>query len=471
MTHLKSSLLGDYKISIASFAGMETIIKRFSKKTFLSLSFSKRFSEVNQSLYQCILSSEEKNFLLPAITHYIQRINDEKILKEPYTLALFEFWLNHFSSLSWEENRDLRGRIVGKRIPREDYHTLFPIGMGKVFYGTHFVAAHLSPDVDTTIASFWGWMDAFAARVGTGLHRWALPGGPPDSPFVKIFRNIFGKHAFVITGQTDTTLLLTAMDLLTRDSMRIVSGNTLMNAIEHKNATEALLFFDEQDHLLGEWRSRDLERVRPIIIAFKSLLQWLESSLLSGFISLFSQCEVTKTEFKTLVDRIFHLPFDEICHLQKLPTKQIEDLSSFFQKTFGISKGIHSHFLHLGESLQKMGIQELHFLFIHVQNILHSNLFDKKGKLQKDRAETFYCLEELVEVMNRATFVLRSHIERFDIHLSIKKEVLEIPLSQLSLQSDVEEMRLKMEDLDYLSVTTSEKKHSPIVGVLCDPMT
>ena len=35
--------------------------------------------------------------------------------------------------------------------------------MGKIYEGTHFVTAHKSPDLDTTIASFWGWLDAFAA--------------------------------------------------------------------------------------------------------------------------------------------------------------------------------------------------------------------------------------------------------------------------------------------------------------------
>ena len=78
----------------------------------------------------------------------------------------------------------------------------FPLAWVKVYSGTHFITAHLSPDVDTMIASFWGWMDAFGARIGTGLHLWCLPGGPPDSPFTSIFRDMFGSGLFLYLART-----------------------------------------------------------------------------------------------------------------------------------------------------------------------------------------------------------------------------------------------------------------------------
>ena len=58
---------------------------------------------------------------------------------------------------------------------------LFPIGMGKMYPGSHFVTAHGSPDLDTTVASFWGWVDAFAARVAEGLQYGMFPAGPRAS--------------------------------------------------------------------------------------------------------------------------------------------------------------------------------------------------------------------------------------------------------------------------------------------------
>jgi len=58
---------------------------------------------------------------------------------------------------------------------------MFPIGMGKRYAGSHYVTAHSSPDLDTTVASFWGWIDAFGARVSEGLHLWNVPGGMPSS--------------------------------------------------------------------------------------------------------------------------------------------------------------------------------------------------------------------------------------------------------------------------------------------------
>src|SRR3989338_4888651 len=108
------------------------------------------------------------------------KIDREGVLTH-YTLTSFELWLNQMSGLSFSENFHIRAKIVGKRIDRSDYQAFFPIGMGKVYEGSHFVTAHRSPDLDTTISSFWGWVDAFGARVGDSLHIWNLPGGPPPS--------------------------------------------------------------------------------------------------------------------------------------------------------------------------------------------------------------------------------------------------------------------------------------------------
>ena len=87
---------------------------------------------------------------------------------------------------------------MGRYIPRESYQSLFPIGMGKKYVGSHYVTAHSSPDLDTTVASFWGWVDAFAARVGQGLHIWNVPGGAPESQVEVqfLFNQLLGAQCF-----------------------------------------------------------------------------------------------------------------------------------------------------------------------------------------------------------------------------------------------------------------------------------
>ena len=142
------------------FSNVGLIVDSFNEPAFRSLSLRKRFRKVNQLLCDLIRMAKSPAFLLGAVVDYMGRVNRSKTLKETYTLASFEFWLNHFSELSSKENLEIRAKIAGKAIPRGDYQAFFPIGMDRTFSGTHFVAAHLSPDVDTMIASFWGWLIA-----------------------------------------------------------------------------------------------------------------------------------------------------------------------------------------------------------------------------------------------------------------------------------------------------------------------
>ena len=65
-------------------------------------------------------------FLLRAVLDFLTRINREKVLQDPLDFATFEFWMNHFSDLSDEENYQTRAKIIGKYIPREEYQVFFP---------------------------------------------------------------------------------------------------------------------------------------------------------------------------------------------------------------------------------------------------------------------------------------------------------------------------------------------------------
>ena len=214
------ALLGDHPIRLPLFSDIEAVFQGFRLSEFAALSTRKRFARVNQALLTLIQKAPECSFLLGAIVDYITRVNEGKFLKERYHFSLFEFWLNQFSGLTETEACIIRSKIAGKNIPRDDYQAFFPIGMGKILYGSHFVTGHISPDVDTTIASFWGWVDAFAARVGSGQHLWCLPGGPPESPVTVLFRELFGQEVFANLSSKESTLSLSAMDLVNKKNVR-----------------------------------------------------------------------------------------------------------------------------------------------------------------------------------------------------------------------------------------------------------
>jgi hypothetical protein len=172
--------LGDFAITPQKFENLPRVFKEFQSKEFHRLNDKRKSERVNHLLCELIEKTKPPCFLLPAVVDYIEQINTLKVL-ESYAFFHFELWLNQFSHLNEEQNYKVRAKIAGKEIPRDEYQILFPVGMGKIYPGSHFVTAHGSPDLDTTVASFWGWVDAFATRVAEGLHLWNIPGGAPTS--------------------------------------------------------------------------------------------------------------------------------------------------------------------------------------------------------------------------------------------------------------------------------------------------
>jgi hypothetical protein len=186
--------LGDITPSKKSFDNLDAVFSSFKKKEFNESHDRNRSDLINRALLELIQKEKEPCFLLAAVLEFIERVEQEKLL-DHYVLNSFELWLNLRSELSFEENYRVRAKIAGKFIERSDYQAFFPIGMGKIYEGPHFVTGHKSPDLDTTVASFWGWLDSFAARVSSGMHMWNLPGGPPPSQIEIdwVFRDVFGR--------------------------------------------------------------------------------------------------------------------------------------------------------------------------------------------------------------------------------------------------------------------------------------
>lgn len=249
-----SSILS-YLKNPSVFSETESLITTFSTSPFHSLSLEQKYQKIQLSLFTLIKEAPVPSFLLSSVLHFINRINEEKIFPLPLTFADFEFWLNQFSGLSFEENRMIRNKISGKHLPRSAYQTFFPIGMNKTYPGPHFVAAHLSPDIDTTVASFFGWLDAFSARVGSACHYWCLPGGQPDCVSTEIFKKKFGKGLFKYVARTDESISASGIDLISpkksdKTPSFSVYSTTGINEIENKLQESdqlAVLFGSETD--------------------------------------------------------------------------------------------------------------------------------------------------------------------------------------------------------------------------------
>jgi hypothetical protein len=456
----EASQLSTHFYSPEIFPNLEEIMKGFRESCFCTLTLRKRFRQINQTLYQLIHQAPSPAFLLSAVLDFFDCINQEKVLKEPLNLAAFEFWLNHFSDLSEQENYEIRAKIVGKYLPRDEYQAFFPIGMGKIYFGTHFITAHLSPDVDTMIASFWGWMDAFGARVGSGLHLWCLPGGPPDSPVTSVFRNLFGLNIFSYLARTTPTLTLTAMDLVTQKLFKKELGDTVISTIDHGSNEKAIILVNEQGHYLGDWRSSDVELVRQIIILVKACLHWFENHLHTNLISLFAKEDLSIRDVSAFNASIFDIRIRDCEPAQDFNEKQQSYLNDFFYKVLGVAKGFEGTFRNLNEALDRLSIRGMLSFQKEVETLPSSNIFDEKGHLKENRPQIFNYLKQLINHLDEAIFEVRNYVERLDVVLSIKYKVLGMPYTYITLRSDVDEMRQKMQNHDFLTVVIYEQDGS-----------
>lgn len=457
--HLQSdsSLLGEYETELATFPDLNILFAKFESSDFKSRSTRKRFRFINEQLLRLILDAPKESFLLSAVLNFIEEVNQRHLLREPYRFSLFEFFLNHFADLSPEQNYEVRGKIAGKQIPRDDYQSFFPIGMNKIFSGTHFVAAHLSPDVDTMIASFWGWLDAFAAKVGDGQHIWSLPGGPPNSPVSQLLRKMVGDSLFSTVSDTSETLTLAAIDLVSQKNLLKKDGETSTNTFEPGFSQRAIILVDENGHYLGDWHSSDAEVVRQIIVRFKSCLHWFENNLHVKLISLLAKKDLDIKDFPAFLSSIFQVLIADCEPVKDFDEKQQKDLNDFLIKVIGMKNGLKGSFEELNKSLAALSVPHLSHFQFELESLQNSDLFDKAGKLREERPIIFYHLEKIIHQLNHAIHNVRDYAERLDVAISIKHKVLNMPQQFVTMRNDVEDIRIKIKNYEYLTVVIPEQ--------------
>ncbi|NNM43867.1 MAG: hypothetical protein HKM07_05945 [Chlamydiae bacterium] len=451
--------LGDFSIVQEKFPYLDEIFEHFYTEEFVALNDRQKNEKVDRILLQLLKSEETSSFLLIPVLDYIDRINHEKIL-ENYSFSNFELWLNQFSGISGEENYEVRSLITGKMIPREEYQTYFPIGMDKFYPGTHFVTAHSSPDLDTTVASFWGWIDAFAARVSTGLHIWNLPGGEPPSqveiPF--LFQQIFGENVFSYLAKSRTTLSLSSIDLMTQKGViRKQTDESSLN-IDHERNQNAIVLIDKRGYYLGDWRNFDVEGVRQIIMLLNNCLRWFENNLHVKLISLFAKEKLSNQDFVEFIREIFGIRIRECEPAKDFTEKQNNLVQDYLCKVLGVPKGLDSTFDEFARAMEGLFIFDFQELITLIESLPGSSLFDNSGILKENRPKIFHQLEKIIKGMDKAIQSVRSYVERLDVALDIKTQVFGYLPQVVSYRADLEEIRSKMGTYPYLTVTYPDKQ-------------
>lgn len=462
------SLIGEFHFDKKPLVGVDEVFHTFYTKDFQKLNDRKRSDHLNRALLDLIHKQEEPAFILAGVLDFVERVDREDILHH-YRFNSFELWLNQYSGLSFEENLGVRAKIVGKKIPRDDYQALFPIGRGKVYEGTHFVTAHKSPDLDTTVASFWGWMDSFAARVGDGMHVWNVPGGPPASQIEidLIFRDIFGSAVFSHLAKERMTLSLSGNDLMTQQGMLRKLTNDLSYQVDHeRHEKQAIVVVDDQGYYIGDWRTLDIELIRQIIYLLSGLLRWFENSIQVNLISLFAKKSLSLSMIPDFIENIFKLKLKDCEPARDYTDKQKGYLNDFLQKICGLKEGLNASFedfwngQEVSQDLSFPGLGDI------LSSIKKENLFDGGGLLIENRPVIFTYLENTISKLHKAMLSVKKEMDRLGLGLQVKQEILGLSPNYVTVRSDVEEMRSKMGAYQHLTVVYPDAERFSPVGIV-----
>lgn len=458
-------MLGDHIISFKKLTGEDEALKKLNQE-FPSLSNEKeKIDAIATSLYQCIVNSKS-SFLLCAVIGFIDNVR--QTIYPDFIFADFELWLNQFSTISLEENYHIRSCIMGKHIPREEYQIYFPIGMNKRFFGPHFVTAHDSPDLDTTIASFWGWVDAFAAQVTHGLHVWNVPGGLQLSQVevAFLFSEIMQGSSDLIIMRTRNMLSISSFDLMTQKgfikkySEDISDGN-------YERQLHATVLINKLGHYIGDWRDIDVERVQQIVILFDSCLHWIENHLQDKIISLLAKKTIDRKTVQDTIGEITNFHLANAKPVRLFTQRQKKYIQEFLIRVIHVDKGLQCSVLELMLALERQGFGEFTSVFSKLKHFIEKDIFASLSEVDGARCFLFSHIEKIRGLIENLFQSIRVSMRSLGIALQIKKDVFGYLPHYVTKHVSLEELKIKIGNYSHLTVTISDSdgKLTPI-GVI-----
>jgi len=447
---LSNLTLGQIKIEIKEFKHLNHKLEKLNSPQFLKLNeFQKQ--EALSLLLLNLIQEEPSGFVLRQIADFIRCVHSLKLVSK-YTIFVFENWLNQYSGLSEKENLTIRGKIVGKTVPRYEYQGLFPIGMGKTFDGPHFVTAHGSPDLDTIVASFWGWVDAFGARVSSGLHIWNVPSGPPKAvtELDPLFYQVFGDNVFSDFSRSKEVLNITAFDLLTKNGMTLCYPQQSLR--ELTDETKAVVLVDDEGNYVGDWKGVNSEKYRRILNLFYLLLHYFETQFQHTLIKALSSEKPKSNEIKDELKKIFNFSVLKTEVLRNLTVKEQTQLDSFLRDVLQISHGIESSMQMIVESIGKITKLSYPTLISLIEELFSKDLFDSEDRLLENRPLLLQTLEKSVSSLFILFREIRSYLESFYVALGAKEKVLGLMPDSVAYNADIEEVKSRMDRSPFLTV-------------------
>lgn len=457
-------LLAEYPYLCETFPEVDVIISEL--KTNCLHAKPECHQQVCQILLNLIQAAPDESFLLSSVLDFIHRIQSEAIAPL-FNLTCFEFWLNQHSGLTFEENERVRGRITGKYIPREDYQNYFPVGMNKCYFGSHFVSAHFPPDLDTTVASFWGWVDAFGARVCKNIHYWNIPGGHPPRQAAHLFEQLFGPAACSILPTDHTEIKLVARDLACQQGIETLKGEAPVSQIDHGRHEKLVILTNEWGGYEGCWCTDDVEVYHLVALLLRNTWRWFENQFQIGLLRLFAASNVRAAEVKQFVQEALKQPLNQTHLIAELSAAHARLLDSVLREVLKIQDGLAAHGEALIESLKQRGLSAFGVLLEVLNGLSEEPLFDTEGQLTADRSSLMERLGTLQRAWQETFVTFCGYFDRLDVALSIKYQALGQVLEYVTADASLAQVRERMRSYQFLPVVEEiGNKGCVLMGVI-----
>ena len=452
---------------------LRTSFESLHNASFLALTSQEKFNTICQILYHFLDKLPQQSFALVPLLDFIHVINQAHLLDSPLRLHNFEMWLNALGNISEEDNARIRAKIAGRNIPREEYQAYFPLTANKPQWGSHIVTAHSSPDLDTAVASFWSWLDAFAARVGGGLHYWNVPGARLSDHDARVFHQYFGPHFFDELPKGRGMLTLQAVDLMTPHTLLKLEANSKVSIIESHQFDKGIILVDHEGYYKGDWRRSDVEGVRQVTSLLNSVLRYFEGKFHSKLISLFAKATLNRKLAKEALHSILETTLDEAEVFQDYTDAQKAVFKTYLQKILNIHEGYLTSLSHFASCLSSVGVSHLEQFFSELIHLFDSpELFDKSDVLIENRPKLLHHLQNCFQNLESAINNVRAFNDTLGVAIRIKHEVLGAGDECVSTKADVEEVKRLMRNFTSVSVVYQERtgKLIPIGAIYADTL-
>jgi hypothetical protein len=463
-----TQLIGDIKFTKNAFARTKQLLTEFLSESFLVKSSIERNVIVNQTLLSLISEQPKGCYVLPEMVDFMEQVSDKKILDGNYNQTAFERWLNQHSGLTYEENREIRGKIVGKYIPRDEFQRYFPIGHNKVYKNSHVVTAHNPPDLDSTTASFIGWMDAFACRVGGAMTIWNLPQGMPGPLISKLFTDVFSDAIFSRLAKDKVMISPVAMDLVRQNRLIRVSSESNIRDFHHKRHENHIILVDTDGFYVGDWRVSDVDSVGRIQRLLNICLNILEKQVVQGLTSIMAKKRVEKGEIKDFINSLFREKIPE--HgmlLHRFSSNDYEQLDAYLKKVLHVKEGCHATMEALFKVMDERTDTDFADFMVKMERFLQEDLFDPDECLDYEFHHIFNIFNEAYISLNDCTKKARQYFDRIDVAMAIKKDVLGYQPSYITTKAEINEIMDKIKDYGHISVCFPDKNDQLVpVGVI-----